>query len=93
MKGKLFHILNIIVLILMSAVCLLAWFGNAMSQVTYTSINFAIMTTYVWWGAFYWIQFSRKETAWRVIWFVISIGVVFYWMSGGGATFYNAFLK
>nr|WP_255437522.1 hypothetical protein [Thalassobacillus sp. CUG 92003] len=77
----------------MSGVNLLGWFGNAMSQVTYSSINFAITTTYVWWGAFYLIQYSRKESAWRVVWFLISIGVLFYWMAGGGASFYNAFVE
>ncbi|WP_226577713.1 hypothetical protein [Halobacillus litoralis] len=93
MKGKLFHILNITVLILMSAVNLLGWFGNAMSQVTYTSINFAIVTTYVWWGAFFWLQLSRRETAWRVVWFLISIIFLFYWMSGGGASLYYSFFR
>ncbi|MYL71600.1 hypothetical protein GLW00_12100 [Halobacillus litoralis] len=92
MKGKRFHAMNIILLMIISAAGLLAWFGNAMSQVTYSSINFAIMTTFVWWGVFYWIQFSRKETTWRVVWFLISFGTLLYWMAGGGASFYNLIL-
>ena len=91
MKSKLFHVLNVTVLVLISAAGLLAWFGNAMSQVTYSSINFAIMTTFVWWGIFYWIQFSRKGLAWRVAWFLVSLGALFYWMAGGGASLYNLF--
>ncbi|ALX47502.1 hypothetical protein AOX59_02125 [Lentibacillus amyloliquefaciens] len=89
MRNRIFHILNIVTLIIIVPVSLLAWFGNAMSQVSYPGIDFAIMTTYVWWGAFYWIQLSRKETVWRVAWFLISLGVLSYWMAGGGASFWN----
>ncbi|KGX92054.1 hypothetical protein N781_02415 [Pontibacillus halophilus JSM 076056 = DSM 19796] len=92
MKGKWFHVLNIIVLIIISVVGVLGWFGNAMSQVTYPSINFAIGMTFVWWGIFYWIQYSKKDTAWRTVWFLISFGALFYWMAGGGASLYNLFL-
>lgn len=92
MKGKWFHILNITVLIIISAVGLLGWFGNAMSQVTYPSINFAISTTFVWWGIFYLIQSLKKQNTWRTVWFLISLGALSYWMAGGGASLYNLFL-
>lgn len=89
MKTWYIHGLNIIVLVAMSVFGLFALFGNAMSAVSSPSINFAVYTSFVWWGIFYVIQFLKRATVWKFIWFFVSLIILWYWLSGGGASFWN----
>ncbi|MCC4721849.1 hypothetical protein [Salinicoccus sp. RF5] len=89
MKNWHVHGLNIIVLVAISVFGLLALFGNAMSAVSSPSINFAVYTSFLWWGIFYGIQFLMQNNIWRVTWFLISLIVLWFWISGGGASFWN----
>jgi len=90
MRNWIFHSLNIIVLIIFIVPFnLFAWFGNAMSAVSSPGVNFSLITTFVWWGAFYFIQFRKEKNTWRITWFIISLIVLGYWMFGGGFSLWN----
>ncbi|WP_271399376.1 hypothetical protein [Salinicoccus roseus] len=89
MKNWYIHGLNIIVLVAMSVFGLFALFGNAMSAVSSSSINFAVYTSFLLWGIFYGIQLLKKSNIWRVTWFLVSLIVLWYWLFGGGASFWN----
>jgi len=91
MKSWYFHTLNIIVLVFISAFGLLALFGNAMSEVSSPGVNFAVYTSFLWWGIFYVIQFLKQTNTWKVIWFFTGLVVLLYWISGGGSSFFTFF--
>ncbi|MFD2760613.1 hypothetical protein [Lentibacillus juripiscarius] len=75
MRNWIFHSLNIMVFIIVEAICLFAFLS-----VNSLFIRFIIIATVVWWGIFYFIQFRKETYAWRLIWFLISVTVLWFWI-------------
>lgn len=89
MKNWHLQVLNIVVFLMMAAFGLLALFGNAMSAVSSPGVTFAVYTAFLWWIVFYVIQFLSKTVIWKITWFFISLVVLWFWMFGGGAWFWE----
>ena len=67
---------------------LLALFGAGMSQDgVHFGTWFAILASFVIWGIFYLIQFSRSNNkTWRISWFGVMVVLLFFWETGLGTT-------
>jgi hypothetical protein len=83
--------------IYLSSICLLSLFlYGCGSTVTleqskiYGEMTFAqwfpIITSFVIWSVFYYIQIAGSNKVWRLSWFGIMIVLLFFWNTGLGAT-------
>ncbi|RXJ04562.1 hypothetical protein DS745_04035 [Anaerobacillus alkaliphilus] len=86
MTIKAFQIYNMIVLIILLFLnfFVLFAFGIGESKLTITDW-FPIILSFILWGIFYFIQFTRSNTIWRVFWFGIMVVVLYFWETGLGA--------
>ncbi|TDQ32173.1 hypothetical protein EV213_13219 [Aureibacillus halotolerans] len=94
MNKKAFHILNIVTLLILLTLNLLLIIAAGMSegeQILPYLISVAL--SFVIWGTFYRIQFTKANTTWKVVWFCLMIVILYFWQTGLGMFISNAIFR
>ena len=86
LSKKVFHIYNIIILLLLLSFNALALFGAGMSQDgIYPYMWLITGISLVSWVIFYIVQYIRPNKVWRISWFLIMVIFLLFWETGLGA--------